>query len=91
METLIEILVGFLGAAAAIFLFRLLKPSPSDNNSKVMVEVKQLEKENSELEQKARNTLQEALDRINDLEEKKREKIKTQQELADFFNNRKPD
>lgn len=89
METLIEILVGILGGTGIVFLLRLFKPKTSDKNKEVIVEVKKIDEENEKLKQESQDLFNKVMKEISKLEKQKNEKPKSNQELADFFNNRK--
>jgi predicted transcriptional regulator len=91
MENLIDILVGILGGAGIIFLLRLFRPKPSDKNKEVKIEVSKIDEENKKINDEIQKVFNNVMKEIDKLEKQKNEKPKNNQELADFFNNRKSD
>lgn len=89
METLIEIAVGIVGAAGAVFLFRLLNPKTNvKENQQVIVKIDQISKENEELLNTAKKNIDSANKKVEELEKEKQKDPSTEQ-LEDFFNTRK--
>lgn len=88
MDTIIEIAVGILGFGGAVMLFRLLKPkSVAKQNEAVIVKVNDLDKENAEALEIMQKILKTADDKAAELEKEKAKKL-TEEETAEFFNNR---
>lgn len=89
MENLLDIIVGILGGAGIIFFLRLFRPKPNQKNHQIKIEVEKLDKINQQLKEKELEIINESLQKISNLERKKNEQPKNNEELADFFNNRK--
>jgi ribosome-binding ATPase YchF (GTP1/OBG family) len=70
-------------------LFR--NKSTRQENDKVVEKVKDIESKNMEMAKQVIDNLTKAAQRVEELEKQKNDKPKTDQELADWFNNRKPD
>jgi len=70
-------------------LFR--NKSTKQENDKVVEKVKDIESKNVEMAKQVIDNLTKAAQRVEELEKQKNDKPKTDQELADWFNNRKPD
>ena len=92
MEFLLQIIGFFIGGIAGVFIMRTLKTNQSNKeNNKVLIEVNETSKKNTEMANQIIENLTKAAQRVEELEKQKNDKPKTDQELADWFNNRKPD
>lgn len=92
MEDLINLVVFIICGAAGVGLMSLFRNnSIKKDNNKVLEKVQKIDEKNEELTKTIVENLIKANQKVEELEKQKNEKPKTDQELADWFNNRKPD
>jgi uncharacterized protein (UPF0332 family) len=85
MDVLIELAVAICSGAAGILLFRFLKPK---SNQQVIVQVEEKQKENDKLAEEISQVLKNAQEQMKEIEKEKNKDV-TNQEVDDFYNNRK--
>lgn len=89
MEQLLEIAVFIVGGGIGVVLFRFLKPKDiAKQNNEVIVKVEEKKKEIADLNKRIADQTTSAKQEIEEIE-KEKQKDPSNQELSDFFNNRK--
>jgi hypothetical protein len=92
MEELLNLVIFIICGAAGVGVMTLFRnKSTKQENDKVVEKVKDIESKNVEMAKQVIDNLTKAAQRVEELEKQKNDKPKTDQELADWFNNRKPD
>jgi len=92
MEELLNLVIFIICGAAGVGVMTLFRnKSTRQENDKVVEKVKDIESKNAEMAKQVIDNLTKAAQRVEELEKQKNDKPKTDQELADWFNNRKPD
>lgn len=92
MEELLNLVIFIICGAAGVGVMTLFRnKSTRQENDKVVGKVKDIESKNAEMAKQVIDNLTKAAQRVEELEKQKNDKPKTDQELADWFNNRKPD
>lgn len=92
MEELLNLVIFIICGVAGVGVMTLFRnKSTRQENNKVVEKVKDIESKNAEMAKQVIDNLTKAAQRVEELEKQKNEKPKTDQELADWFNNRKPD
>jgi hypothetical protein len=92
MEELLNLVIFIICGAAGVGVMTLFRnKSTRQENNKVVEKVKDIESKNAEMAKQVIDNLTKAAQRVEELEKQKNDKPKTDQELADWFNNRKPD
>jgi hypothetical protein len=92
MEEIINFLIFTICGIAGVGILSLFKNKTSTKqNKKVVAEVTKINKKNEEMADAILSNLKKAKDSVSELEKEKNAKIKSEEELADWFNNRKPD
>jgi ribosome-binding ATPase YchF (GTP1/OBG family) len=92
MEELLNLVIFIICGAAGVGVMTLFRnKSTRQENNKVIEKVKDIESKNAEMAKQVIDNLTKAAQRVEELEKQKNDKPKTDQELADWFNNRKPD
>lgn len=91
METLIDVLVFIIFGFAGMGVMALYRGRAiNKENNEVLEKVNKIDKKNEDISKKIENNLNETNKKIEELEREKNVK-KTIEEIADWFNNRKPD
>lgn len=89
MDTLIEIAAFLVSGGIGVFLYRILRSNTSiKENQQVTIEVDEIAKKNDEFLKAVENNLNAAKKKTDELE-KEKNKDQTNQQLEDFFNQRK--
>lgn len=89
METLIEIAVAIVCGGLGVFIFRILNPKSSvRENQQVIVKIEEKDKENEALLKKIEENMESSNKKQEELEKEKNKDL-SQEQLEDFFNNRK--
>lgn len=92
MEDLLNLGVFIICGAAGVGIMSLFRNrAVKQENNKVVEKVEKIDNKNAEMAKQIIDNLTTAAQRVQELEKEKNDKPKTDQELADWFNNRKPD
>lgn len=92
MEELLNLGIFIICGAAGVGIMSLFRNKAiRKENDKVVQQVSNIENKNAEMAKQIIDNLTNAAKRVEELEKEKNDKPKTDQELADWFNNRKPD
>lgn len=92
MEELLNLGIFIICGAAGVGIMSLFRNKATrQENNKVVQQVEKIDSKNAEMAKQIIDNLTNAARRVEELEKEKNDKPKTDQELADWFNNRKPD
>jgi ribosome-binding ATPase YchF (GTP1/OBG family) len=92
MEDLINLFVFLISGVLGVGIMRFFrKREVKAENDKVVKKVNDINLKNEEMTKQILDNLTKAANRLAELEKQKNEQPKTDQELVDWFANRKPD
>lgn len=92
MEELLNLGIFIICGAAGVGIMSLFRNKAiRKENDKAIQQVNNIDNKNAEMAKQIIDNLTNAAKRVEELEKEKNDKPKTDQELAEWFNNRKPD
>lgn len=92
MEELLNLGIFIICGAAGVGIMSLFRSKAiRQENNKVVQQVEKIDSKNVEMAKQIIDNLTNATKKVEELEKEKNDKPKTDQELAEWFNNRKPD